>query len=109
MSFRWRIAVGGLILTGLVTAHAGAQAASDAARAELKSYIENVAQATARRYDARDSAGNTMDTVKIVADPAGGYLAVYHTYSGAGPAVKLATSTDLLNWTYRRDLGTHAT
>jgi hypothetical protein len=97
-----------VLASGMAAAPVVAQAPSDAARFELKGYIENVVQATARRYGARDSAGNTMDSARIVGDPAGGYLAVYHTYVGGVPYAKLATSTDLLNWTYRRDLGSHA-
>jgi len=41
-----------------------------------------------------------MDTVKIITNPAGGYLGVYHT----GTRVNLATSTDLLTWVFRRTL-----
>ena len=44
---------------------------------------------TGHRYAVTDSAGNTMDTVKIITNPAGGYLGVYHT----GSRVNLATST----------------
>lgn len=46
-----------------------------------------------------------MDTVKIISNPAGGYLSVYHT----GDVVKLATSTDLLNWTFKVNLDPQAT
>jgi hypothetical protein len=92
-----------------LTASQGApDAPSDAARAELRGYIENVTQATGRRYGARDSAGRKMDTAKIISDPSGGYLAVYHTYLEGIPRVGLATSSDLLSWTFRRELGTRA-
>lgn len=66
----------------------------------IQTILGNVVASTGHRYDAKDSAGNAMDTVKIIANPAGGYLAVYHT----GNQVSLATSTDLLNWTFRRTL-----
>ena len=46
-----------------------------------------------------------MDTAKIVADPAGGYLAVSH----AGDSVNLATSADLLTWTVHQTLDPQAT
>jgi hypothetical protein len=95
------------VLLGLA-APATAQPPSDGPRAELRSYIENVTQATAWRYGARDNAGNKMDTAKIVHEPAGTYMAVYHTYVNGTPTVKLATSSDLLNWTFRRNLGTRA-
>jgi outer membrane lipoprotein-sorting protein len=37
----------------------------------LKTIIEDVRGATAYRYNVVDSAGNRMDTAKIIADPAG--------------------------------------
>ncbi|HEY5842256.1 MAG TPA: hypothetical protein VIU87_12450 [Mycobacterium sp.] len=46
-----------------------------------------------------------MDTAKIVADPAGGYLAISH----AGDSVNLAVSPDLLTWTFVRTLDAQAT
>jgi hypothetical protein len=39
------------------------------ARAELRGYIENVTQATARRYHATDNQGNVLDGVKIIPMP----------------------------------------
>jgi hypothetical protein len=81
---------------------------SDGPRAELRGIVEEVRRATGRRYGVRDSAGRSMDTAKIIKDPAGGYLAVYHAAFGDGPHVGLATSTDLLNWTFHRDLAVRA-
>jgi len=45
----------------------------------LAALLGDVRAATAFRYDARDSAGNRMDTAKVIPGPAGGYLAVYHS------------------------------
>ena len=67
---------------------------------ELRSHLEDVPGATAYRYNAADSAGHSMDTAKIIADPAGGYLAVYHTNTGSYFQVSLATSSDLVHWQY---------
>ncbi len=78
---------------------------SDGPRAALRSLVENVTSATGRRYGTQDSDGQSMDTAKIIADPAGGYLAVYHTYSSGEPHVTVATSADLINWTRRANLG----
>jgi hypothetical protein len=64
-----------------------------------------VRAATAFRYDAHDSLGNRMDTAKVIASPAGGYLAVYHS----GQTCHLATSTDLLAWTHRAVIDQPAT
>ena len=43
---------------------------SDGAHARLKGYLENVTEADGWRYAATDDAGHTMDTAKIIADPA---------------------------------------
>jgi hypothetical protein len=59
--------------------------------------LADVPGATAFRYDAHDSAGNRMDTAKVIGGPDGGYLAVYHS----GEVCHLATSGDLMEWTHR--------
>jgi PA14 domain len=71
----------------------------------VQTILGAVVGATGYRYGVRDSAGNVMDTAKIIANPQGGYLSVYHT----GQSVHLATSTDLLTWTFRRTLDQEAT
>src|SRR6478609_4291446 len=71
----------------------------------LAAIIGTVTAATGFRYGVRDSVGNRMDTLKVIDNPAGGYLGVYHT----GDQVKLATSTDLLTWTFRQTLDPQAT
>jgi hypothetical protein len=63
----------------------------------LTGLLGDVRAAGASRYDARDSAGNRMDTAKVIGDPAGGYLAVYHS----GEVCHLATSDDLMEWAHR--------
>jgi len=63
----------------------------------LAGLLGDVRAAGVVRYDARDSAGNRMDTAKVIGDPAGGYLAVYHS----GEVCHLATSDDLMEWTHR--------
>lgn len=71
----------------------------------VRDLLGDVTTATGHRYDTKDSAGHSMDTAKIVTDPAGGYLAISHT----GDSVNLATSEDLLNWTFRTTLDPQAT
>ncbi len=73
----------------------------------LRDLIENVTQAQ-YVFQARDSAGNEMDTAKILEDPAGGYLAVYHALRHGTFSVHLATSGDLGSWTHRAELGRNA-
>ena len=72
---------------------------------ELVNLVENANSAIGYRYSTKDSQGNSMDTAKIIDNPSGGYLAVYHT----GTTVKLAISTDILNWAYKKDLEINAT
>ena len=57
------------------------------------------------RSSLHDAAGNTMDTAKVIQTNPGNYLAVYAT----GNVIKLATSTDLVNWRYVTDVDTAAT
>jgi hypothetical protein len=71
----------------------------------LAGLLSGVRAATAFRYDARDSLGNRMDTAKVIASPAGGYLAVYHS----GQVCHLATSTDLMQWTHQAVIDQPAT
>ncbi len=80
-------------------------APSDAARAVLKDYVENVTAADGKIYNATDNTGRTMDCVKIIANPSGGYIGVYHTMINGTFFASLATSTDLLHWTWIRELG----
>ena len=70
---------------------------TDIAMTQLAGLLGDVRAASAFRYDAHDSAGNRMDTAKIIPSPTGGYLAVYHD----GEVCHLATSTDLMTWTHR--------
>jgi hypothetical protein len=102
------LAVTGLLIGGFPTP-AVAAPPSDPARAELRGMIENVTSANARRYQVTDSAGHSMDTAKIIQDSTGGYLAVYHTILTDGRFHSfVATSSDLMNWTFAHDLGTGA-
>jgi hypothetical protein len=71
----------------------------------LASIIGTVTAAAGYRYGVHDDVGNRMDTLTVIDHPAGGYLGVYHT----GDEVKLATSSDLLTWRFRRTLDPQAT
>lgn len=103
----WTIAA--LIVLFLQCGLSRASQPSDAMRGELKGYIQNVTAANASVYNAKDSNGNGMDCAKIIQDPNGGYLAVYHVEQSGGQfSVYLATSSDLVHWTYQVSLGTGA-
>ena len=92
-----------------VLALAGAPAE---AATPLRTIIEDVPGSTAYRYGTRDSAGSSMDTLKVVPHPYGGYRGIYHTYVNGRAVVKVATSLDLMIWKHKADLvanGSHAT
>jgi hypothetical protein len=71
----------------------------------LRSLIEEVTSADARRYAVTDDAGREMHCAKIIED-GGRYLAVYHSTLADGCFhVGLATSADLVDWHHVRDFG----
>jgi Tol biopolymer transport system component len=83
----------------------------EAARAELRAAIEDVAEATAFRYDARDDLGHELDTLKVLPAPDGeGFVGLYHSVSDNPMTldVHLATSTDLMEWTWQTTLAEFA-
>jgi hypothetical protein len=76
--------------------------------AVLSAAIDNVPRATGRRYAARDDHGRSMDTLKIIPRPGGGYLGVYHSGSQGAFRVYVAESRDLLHWTSKAVLDNNA-
>lgn len=77
---------------------------------EIALLIEDVPASTAFRYDAKDSAGNGLDTLKVIKRLDGpGYIGIYHYLSFGTFNLKVAESTDLINWTFLRNLDTDAT
>ncbi len=74
----------------------------------FRTILENVTDATAFRYGARDDRGQVLDTIKIIENPEGGYLGVYHSYIAGTFQVRLAASTSLLDWTFAGTLETGA-
>ncbi len=98
---------------GLSAAAALCLAAAPAlAATPLRTIIEDVPGSAGYRYGTKDNLGNSMDTLKVVKSPFGGYLGVYHTYAGGQPTVKVATSFDLLHWRFEANLAqdsSHAT
>ncbi len=85
---------------------ADATVSAAAARAELRGLIEDVTSATATRFGATDDQGRGMDTAKVIWIPeADSFGAVYHAWSDADSAfhVQLATSVDLMRWTWRHE------
>jgi hypothetical protein len=71
------------------------------AAATLRAAIQAVPDATAYRYATKDDRGRSMDTLKIISKPGGGYLGVYHSGPHGAYRVYVAQSRDLLHWTSR--------
>jgi len=65
---------------------------------DLTRVIEEFPSATAHRYALRDDTGATMDCLKVAQGAKPGYFGVYHTLSEGAFTLKLARSSDLLNW-----------
>jgi len=70
--------------------------------------LTDVVGSTAYQYNVEDDKDNRLDTLKIIENPSDGYLGVYHSYIGTEFQVRLATSTDLLNWTYEVTLAANS-
>jgi hypothetical protein len=60
------------------------------------------------RYDAKDNQSCGLDTTKIIENPEGGYLGIYHSSVSEVLQVRLANSTDLLNWIFIKTLEQNA-
>jgi len=71
---------------------------------ELIEVFENVTNASAYRYNSEDDQNCRLDTIKIIDNPEGGYLGVYHSLVNQDFQVRLATSTDMLNWMFTRTI-----
>ena len=94
-----------LCLTGVMLAKSAQVAVTSP---ELVTILQDVSTADGHRYNAVDDQNVGMDTVKIIANPQGGYEAVYHHAINSVFQVRLATSTDLLTWHYVTTLQTAA-
>jgi hypothetical protein len=75
---------------------------------ELRNIIENVAAADDYRYSVTDDTKKRMDGVKIIPDGKGKYLAIYHTDINGTYHASIADSSDLLHWTFQKELGINA-
>ena len=76
-------------------------------REELLGYVGDIPAATGYRYAVTDDLGHEMDTAKIIqVAETGEFAAVYHWWSEdtSSFSVSLATSTNLLDWTWRATL-----
>src|SRR4051794_24249857 len=85
-----------------------APAAQHTPAGDLARVVENVTGATGKRYAVRDDLGASMDALKIVTNPQGGYLGVYHTTTAGVLIPRVAPSPALLRWPRRAVIGRHA-
>lgn len=77
---------------------------------KLALLIEDVRASSGFKYTAKDSNGNSLDAIKVIQPFAfRKYVGIYHTNVNGVFTVKIAESTDLLNWTYKGDIDTNAT
>lgn len=89
---------------GAFAVSAEASDPSGSARQQLISILQREKTPTGSSYQTRDNTRFTVDTIKIIRLPAGGYLGVYHVNDNGTFHVRVATSSDLINWTYRATL-----
>jgi hypothetical protein len=85
-------------------APAGAAPQAQTPLAQLQELIESVPcpGSDAVSFGTADNLGASMDVLDPIADPARGYLGVYHTQFGPGASafrISLGYSTDLIHWT----------
>lgn len=77
---------------------------SNGSRATLHSIITPVTLSDGHQYDTKDDQNRSMDCLKIIPNPNGGFMGVYHHYVGGFPNVFIATSPDLFTWTVASNL-----
>jgi hypothetical protein len=81
---------------------------SDTSRVKLHALIDSVQLADYYSYDTKDNLNQSMDCAKIISNPNGGFIAVYHHYVNSEPNVFLATSADFTSWTIQATIATNA-
>lgn len=102
------------LVAALVTGACGSSTTErpniDETRADLLGYVGDIPGADGYRYDATDDRGHVMDTVKIIQIKPDEFAAVYHWWSDdlGGFIMSLATSPNLLDWSWQTDLATYA-
>ena len=110
---RWTVSllVAAVVLAACAPAPVAGPVSVESARAELRDLITDVTAATAYRYRLTDDLGRWMDTAKVIWIPeAQRFAAVYHTWTEADRTfhVELATSRDLMDWTWEVRLADRA-
>ena len=81
---------------------------ADVSKAKLHTLLSSVQESDFYQYDSKDNLNQSMDCAKIIANPAGGYMAIYHHYSSSQPEVFIATSTNFNDWEIEISLASNA-
>ena len=108
------VAVGAVLLMapcGSSSSGVGDSPSTSEARAELLDYIGDVTSASGYRYAAVDDRGHGMGGAKIIQDTeTGEFAAIYHRVNEPQQRffASVATSTNLLDWTWQVDLSDDA-
>jgi hypothetical protein len=108
---RWMLLLNLLLLALLpivLTWSTSASVSLTVSSPELVDLLQDVTHADGYRYRTVDDQNVPMHTVKIIHNPKGGYLGVYHHSVHRILQVRLAVSADLLNWHYVTTLETNA-
>src|SRR5205823_7165676 len=112
---KWRVLASLAAETVLVMACQSTEATPtmslEAARAELRGLITDVTAATSYRYRAKDDQGREMGPLEVVWIPeASTFAGVYFTWSDSDEKfhLQLATSANLMDWTWRVELASQA-
>ncbi|MEM7233749.1 MAG: hypothetical protein AAF517_16355 [Planctomycetota bacterium] len=72
-------------------------------------WLENLVSPDVIRYAARDSDGRGLDALQVVEDPGGnGYFGVSHSLIDGEFELRLSTSSNLIDWRFRRTLVNNA-
>jgi hypothetical protein len=110
-SLLWTIV--GVVLIAVTTACSSDGAATPGpigdVRGALLALVGDVTKSDGHRYSVTDDRGHELDTAKIIEIGPDQFAAVYHWWTEQrGFTVSLATSSDLLHWAWRVDLGEQA-
>jgi len=105
-----RLIPGVLVAIVVACAPAGDTTSIEDARAELLGLMWDVTAADGYRYQLTDDRGEPMGPMEVIQIGESEYAAVYFWRPQTGPSFKvaLATSSNLLDWTWRADLADYA-
>jgi hypothetical protein len=75
---------------------------------EITNLFANVTSTSAYKYGSKDDMNCSLDGLKIVSEPMWSYFGVYQNITNGDSQVRLASSLDLLDWTFIKIIDTNA-